>query len=610
MATSRGITETKLYDYAAVTERYGITPELIPDFYGLKGDTSDNIPGVPGDRRQDRVAAAAEVRRPRGRPELDRRDHRRQAQGEPPQPRRQRADVEGPRDDAPRPRHRPRRRACRRPGARPLQAARGLPRVRAARPAAPAGGVPRRRRGGARAGRLDRAQRARARGHARGRGGVHAATASSCWRPARRRSPRASCSRWRARGASPSRPGGEVLTGAMEDPAQLVAAVGDRPVVAYDAKAFGVVPPNLVHDALLGAYLLEPARRGYPLRELLEERGLGAPGIEDEVAAEALLVGELSAWQREQIVERDLTRVMNELELPLVPVLRRMELEGVRLNIDRLREITLRVREEIRTLELEIWRIAETEFVIGSPQQLGEILFVKLGLSKKRRGKTGFSTDARVLQAIRDEHEIIPLIERWRELNQLDKTYFSVLPQLVDAQVAHPHDVPAGGRHDRPPGLDEPEHAERPDPHRARARDPRLLRRRAGQRPAQRRLRAGRAARARAHRRRAGPQGDLRARRGRAHGDGVRDLPHTARRARPRPALEGEDGQLRDRLRAERLRARRPARHPARGGQGDHRRLPRALPRRAGVHRVDDRERAREGPRADADGAGGARSPS
>ena len=95
--------------------------------------------------------------------------------------------------------------------------------------------------------------------------------------------------------------------------------------------------------------------------------------------------------------------------------------------------------------------------------------------------------------------------------------------------IADPHDVPAGGGDDGAPGLDEPEHAERPDPHRARARDPRLLRRRAGQRPAQRRLRAGRAARARPHRRRAGPQGDLRARGGRAHGDGVRDLPHAAR---------------------------------------------------------------------------------
>src|SRR6202044_475052 len=76
--------------------------------------------------------------------------------------------------------------------------------------------------------------------------------------------------------------------------------------------------------------------------------------------------------------------------------------------------------------------LAEEEFTIGSPQQLGEILFVKLGLSRKRRGKTGFSTDARVLQAIREEHEIVPCIERWRELSTLIKTYLDVLPEQVD----------------------------------------------------------------------------------------------------------------------------------------------------------------------------------
>jgi DNA polymerase-1 len=89
---------------------------------------------------------------------------------------------------------------------------------------------------------------------------------------------------------------------------------------------------------------------------------------------------------------------------------------------------------ELRDLEDEIYRLAGTEFTIGSPQQLGEILFVKLGLTKKRRGKTGFSTDARVLQQIRDEHPIVPKIERWRELNQLAKTYLDVLPQLVDEE--------------------------------------------------------------------------------------------------------------------------------------------------------------------------------
>jgi DNA polymerase-1 len=90
------------------------------------------------------------------------------------------------------------------------------------------------------------------------------------------------------------------------------------------------------------------------------------------------------------------------------------------------------VREEIAELEREIFALAEEEFLIASPQQLGEILFEKLGLPRKRRGKTGYSTDARVLQAIRSEHAIVPRIERWRELSTLIKTYFDVLPGLVD----------------------------------------------------------------------------------------------------------------------------------------------------------------------------------
>ena len=91
-------------------------------------------------------------------------------------------------------------------------------------------------------------------------------------------------------------------------------------------------PARLVHDTLLGAYLLEPARRGYPFAELCEERGLAAD-VEDPRAGEALLLGALAAWQREQIAERGLEGLMRDIELPLVGVLREMELVGVRLNL-------------------------------------------------------------------------------------------------------------------------------------------------------------------------------------------------------------------------------------------------------------------------------------
>jgi DNA polymerase-1 len=144
-----------------------------------------------------------------------------------------------------------------------------------------------------------------------------------------------------------------------------------------------------------------------------------------------VLVAALAEAQREQLAERGLEGLLHDIELPLVRVLRHMEEAGLHLDTERLALITARVREEAGALEREIFALAGEEFTIGSPQQLGEILFVKLGLSRKRRGKTGFSTDARVLQAIRGEHEIIPKVERFRELTKLAQTYLDALPLLV-----------------------------------------------------------------------------------------------------------------------------------------------------------------------------------
>ncbi|MDP8967501.1 MAG: DNA polymerase I, partial [Actinomycetota bacterium] len=315
MATSRGITDTKLYDHAAVIERYGIAPEQIPDFYGLKGDTSDNIPGVPGIGDK----TAAQLLQTFGDLEgvLSSIDQisgakRKQNLAEHSEDARVSKILATMRRDLPvdldvvaaaslKPDRSRLREVFREFELRdPL---RRLEEFLGAEEAAPVPEASTELSARVRAGRLADVASLQAqelvlvaRAPEIPEGELLAVDAP-----------------WRfAVGA-----GGEVLTGTMDDPAQLVAAAGDRPVVAYDAKALGVVPPNLAHDVLLGAYLLEPARRGYPLRELLEERGLAAPGIEDEVAAEAILVGELSAWQREQIVARGLETVMQEIELPL-----------------------------------------------------------------------------------------------------------------------------------------------------------------------------------------------------------------------------------------------------------------------------------------------------
>jgi DNA polymerase-1 len=456
MATSRGITETKIYDRRAVLDRYGIPPELIPDFYGLKGDSSDNIPGVPGigdktasdliraygslDDVLEHVADIGGAKRKQNLLEHseDARTSKRLATV--------RRDLEVELDLSAEASREPDRSRLReffrryelRDPLRRLEEALGDPELAAAHTAPAAGAT----------------LRARARARTPRDIGAFGPTQALCVVVRPREAPEgalfAEGSPWRF-AVTPARPGGsggpdrapgkplhakpgapaEVLTGDCAGPEEIVAVCAERPVLVHDAKALREVPPHLAHDTLLGAYLLEPARRGYPFAELCEERGLQSES-DDPLAADAVLLDALASWQRAEIGERGLDRLMAEIELPLVAVLRAMEEIGVRLNCERLAEITGRVREEIIELEAEIFALAGEEFLIASPQQLGEVLFEKLGLSRKRRGKTGYSTDARVLQAIRSEHVIVSRIERWRELSTLIKTYLDVLPELVD----------------------------------------------------------------------------------------------------------------------------------------------------------------------------------
>ena len=137
--------------------------------------------------------------------------------------------------------------------------------------------------------------------------------------------------------------------------------------------------------------------------------------------------------------ELDLERLMDEVEMPLVEVLAEMERVGVKLDAKRLADIGEGFEQRIETLQAEIFELAGHEFTIGSPQQLAEVFFDELGLTKKRRGKTGFSTDARVLSQIREEHEIVGKVEEWRELTKLKSTYLDALPELIDPDSGRLH---------------------------------------------------------------------------------------------------------------------------------------------------------------------------
>ena len=432
MTTSRGITDTRVYDRQGVVDRYGIPPELIPDFIGLKGDTSDNIPGVPGIGDK----TAAELLQRFGTLE-DVLDHvedisgakRKQNLTEHAEAARvskqlatAKRDIDVALDlqvfaatapDRSKLRDTFRKFELREP-LRRLEEALGS--ADAAAPAPEA----------------ERALSARLRkvtvkdlGRLPDRPLAIAVKAPET-PPEQLFSPEEG---WRF--AVHGDGSNDVLVGTCERPDDVVQAIARRPAVAHDAKALGQVPANLAHDTEVAAYLLEPARRAYPFRELTEERGLGTD-LEDEAGTDALLMSALAAWQREEIRGRGLIDLFENVELPLVRVLREMELAGCRLDTDRLREISARVKAEADELERDIFGMCGEEFTLGSPKQLEEMLFGKLGLSRKRRGKTGYSTDARVLQAIRHEHPVIPKIERWRELTKLAQTYLDALPLLID----------------------------------------------------------------------------------------------------------------------------------------------------------------------------------
>src|SRR4051794_38476626 len=431
MTTSRGITDTKVYDRQGVIDRYGIPPELVPDFIGLKGDTSDNIPGVPGigDKTaaellqrfgslEEVLASVDQISGAKRKQNLtdfaeDARISKRLATMVRDVP----VDVDLGAELT-----RERDRSQLREIFREFELRDPLRRLEEALDAAESAAIPRPE---AESARTVAVRRGSAADIPRLTGAELAIVATAPEAPEGELLPRASGWRFGAYAGGP-----HALAGEVADPAELVAAAGDRPVIAHDAKSLGEVPANLTWDTEVAAYLLDPARRGYPLEELAEERGM-AVNADDPQAAAAVLVHELAGRQRDQVRERGLEDLLREIELPLVRVLRETEKAGIKLDTVRLEQAGLHMRAEAAALEREIWELAGEEFMIGSPQQLAEVLFVRLGLSRKRRGKTGFSTDARVLQAIRDEHPIVEKVERWRELTKLVQTYLEQLPAAI-----------------------------------------------------------------------------------------------------------------------------------------------------------------------------------
>jgi DNA polymerase-1 len=224
-------------------------------------------------------------------------------------------------------------------------------------------------------------------------------------------------------------------------------------VVGYDLKTtfqlfieLGIELPRVEHDVLIGAFLLNSLRREQSLTELAQaDLGYGGDGFENLSGAELIgsepeIISIIEALYNQQVTDLkaipELQKVAADIEWPLTPVLADMEHRGIALDSEYLHKFAEELRDQISDVEQQIYGHADQEFNISSPSQLSEILFVKLNLPTQgvKKGKTGaYSTAANELDRLRPLHPIIECITKYREMTKLMSTYVEALPKQVDS---------------------------------------------------------------------------------------------------------------------------------------------------------------------------------
>jgi DNA polymerase-1 len=241
---------------------------------------------------------------------------------------------------------------------------------------------------------------------------------------------------------------------------------GGRPLVGHDVKQLLVwelarqdpqaersatsetaaALPRPAFDTQIAAYILNAALRSQSLADISAERlGVELPKAGELRGPEHAVVQALAAAAAHESLATDLAerpslrRILEELELPLIPVLADMEATGVAIDRGALAGLSQEFSTEIGRLEEEIFASVGHRFTLGSPKQLEQVLFYELNLPRGRRTKTGFSTDAGVLEDLRPAHPMIPMLLDWRLYTKLKSTYVDSLPMLLDPVTGRLH---------------------------------------------------------------------------------------------------------------------------------------------------------------------------
>ncbi|MEI7682875.1 MAG: DNA polymerase I [Candidatus Saccharibacteria bacterium] len=225
----------------------------------------------------------------------------------------------------------------------------------------------------------------------------------------------------------------------------------DSELVGYDIKStlkvllnLKIELPPVGHDVLVGAFLLDSLRRVQSLDELAKSdlgyEGPGFDNLSDEefvtrVPEIMAIIDGLYKKQTEDLRQfPKLLTLAKEVDWPVIPVLAGMEYQGIELNCDYLKKFSVEIDDSVSDLEQQIYGYADKDFNISSPSQLAEVLFNDLALPTKgiKKGKTGYSTAASELDKLRGQHPVIDLVSQYREVSKLKSTYVDALPRQVD----------------------------------------------------------------------------------------------------------------------------------------------------------------------------------
>ena len=212
----------------------------------------------------------------------------------------------------------------------------------------------------------------------------------------------------------------------------------------------GNTPKGDSFDTMLAAYLINPSRDTSLESIARDFAKLGIPGKSNKKGDTSIDIPESSTAQVDALLklkpilesklnDDSLMPIFQNIEMPLITVLAEMELVGVNVDMKWLNQLSELLGEKITVLENEIFKLAGTDFNIGSPKQLQMILFEKLGLPSSKKTKTGYSTDADTLNALAPAHEIVAKILEYRELTKLKSTYADSLPKLINPDTGRIH---------------------------------------------------------------------------------------------------------------------------------------------------------------------------